>query len=116
MNNPNRKYKNFKMSIQSAKALYTKLLVDEEFRTKLEQTANQQERRQILQAGGFDYTPDELNLAKAELLESAAINNELSETDLQEIVGGGLHRLISPDGKSSISMSHFFDSFNVYLT
>jgi predicted ribosomally synthesized peptide with nif11-like leader len=95
------------MSIQSAKALYTRLLVDEEFRTQLEQVASQEERGQILQTSGFDYTPDELKIAKAELLESAVTNDELNETEQEEIIGGRLHRPI---------YSSIFDRFDVFLT
>ncbi|MDZ8105939.1 MAG: Nif11-like leader peptide family natural product precursor [Nostoc sp. DedQUE12a] len=104
------------MSIQSAKALYTKLLVDEEFRTKLEQAPSQQKRREILQASGFDYTPDELQIAKAELLQSAAANEELSQTELQEIAGGRLYKQIYSDGKYGKSLSSIFENFNLYLT
>ncbi|MCW5315513.1 Nif11-like leader peptide family natural product precursor [Nostoc sp. KVJ3] len=95
------------MSIQSAKALYTRLLVDEEFRTQLEQAASQEERGQILQNTGFYYTPDELKIAKAELLESAATNDELSETEQEEIIAGRSYRPI---------YSYIFDRFDVYLT
>ncbi len=40
------------MSIQSAKALYTKLLVDKKFRRQLERAATYQQRDRILQIAG----------------------------------------------------------------
>ncbi|MEH1770599.1 Nif11-like leader peptide family natural product precursor [Nostoc sp.] len=104
------------MSIESAKALYTKLLVDEEFRAELEEAATKHQRCEILQAAGFDYTPDELKVAKTELLESAATNDELTKTEEEKIVGGRLQKLIYPNVRYTDSICSIFDSFDVYLT
>jgi predicted ribosomally synthesized peptide with nif11-like leader len=76
------------MSIQNAKALYSRLLADEEFKQQLEQAASYQQRHQILQAAGFSCTPAELNIAKRELLQSVETNQELSETEEEGIIGG----------------------------
>ncbi len=76
------------MSIQSARALYTKLLVDEEFRQQLEQVTSYQQRYDILQAAGFVCTLAELKLAKNELLQSLETNEELSEIEQDFIQGG----------------------------
>jgi predicted ribosomally synthesized peptide with nif11-like leader len=78
------------MSIQNAKALYSRLLADEEFKQQLEQAASHQQRHQILQAAGFSCTPAELDIAKRELLQSieTETNQELSETEEEGIIGG----------------------------
>ncbi len=76
------------MSIQNAKALYTRLLADEEFRKQLEQAVNYQERYDILQAAGFSCTPTELKIAKHELLRSLKTEEELSESEQESIMGG----------------------------
>ena len=76
------------MSIQNARALYTKLLVDEEFRKQLEQAASYQKRYGILETAGFSCTPAELKLAKNELLQSLKTNEELSEIEQEHIRGG----------------------------
>ena len=77
------------MSIQSAKALYTRLLADEDFRQQLEQAASDQQRYDILQAAGFACTPAELKIAKQELLQSLKNDGELSEIEQDYIQGGG---------------------------
>ncbi|MGL5942263.1 MAG: Nif11-like leader peptide family RiPP precursor [Waterburya sp.] len=76
------------MSIHNAKALYTRLLVDEEFRKQLERAASYQERYDILQTAGFACTPTELNIAKNELLRSLQTEEELSESEQESIMGG----------------------------
>ena len=76
------------MSIQSAKALYSRLLSDEAFRRQLEQAVSHQQRYEILQAAGFSCTPAELQIAKNELLQSLQNNEELSEIE-QECIRGG---------------------------
>ena len=78
------------MSIQSAKALYTRLLADKQFRRELERAFNYQQRHDILQAAGFSCTPTELKIAKNELLESLETNSneELSEIEQENIRGG----------------------------
>lgn len=90
------------MSIQSAKALYSRLLADEKFRKQLEQAANYQRRYQILQAAGFSCTHTELKIAKNELLNSMTKNQELSEIEQQHIIGGS-------------SVQSLLDRFDYYL-
>lgn len=90
------------MSIQNAKALYCRLLADEEFRKQLEQAASYLQRYQILKAAGFSCTQAELNIAKNELLQSAKINRELSEIEQDFIVGGS-------------SIQSWLDHFDEYL-
>ena len=76
------------MSIQSARALYTRLLADEDFRKELEQATSYQQRYDILQAAGFSCTPVELQIAKNELLQSLKTDGELSEIEQDYIQGG----------------------------
>jgi predicted ribosomally synthesized peptide with nif11-like leader len=76
------------MSIKSAKALYNRLLNDEVFRTQIDGIESEEERRQFLQAAGYEYSPEELEAAKTELLESISNNEELSERELEEVAGG----------------------------
>lgn len=90
------------MSIQNAKALYSRLLADEEFRKQLEQAASYQERYHILKAAGFSCTQVELNIAKNELLQSVKTNRELSEIEQDFIVGGS-------------SIQSLLDHFDEYL-
>jgi predicted ribosomally synthesized peptide with nif11-like leader len=76
------------MSIESAKALYNRLLNDEEFRTQIDGIEGEEERRQFLYTAGYEYTPEELEAAKTELLESISSNEELSDRELEEVAGG----------------------------
>ena len=59
------------MSIQSARALYSRLIADDQFKRKLEQAANYEECYQILQIAGFACT-SELNIARNQLWRSPA--------------------------------------------
>ena len=90
------------MSIQSAKALYSRLLADEEFRRQLERATSYEQRCRILQAAGFSCTPAELNIAKHELLQSLKTNGELSEIEQESIIGGN-------------SIQFWLDRFDNYL-
>ncbi len=76
------------MSIESAKSLYNRLLNYEEFRTQIDEIEGEEERRQFLQAAGYEYTPEELEAAKTELLESISSNEELSDRELEGVAGG----------------------------
>lgn len=90
------------MSIQNAKALYTRLLSDKEFRSKLERTTSYLQRVQILQSAGFSCTPTELNIAKNEMLQFNKGNRDLSDVEQQHIVGGS-------------SLKSLLDRFDHYL-
>ena len=58
------------MTIQSAKAIYSRLIADEQFERQLERAVSYEERYQILQTAGFTCTSVELNIAKNQLLQS----------------------------------------------
>ncbi len=76
------------MSIESAKAFYSRMTTDEAFRTQLEQAASKEERQQILQATGYDFTPEEWKAATAQIQESTFVDSELSEAQLEAVSGG----------------------------
>ena len=76
------------MSIKHAKALYSRLIADENFRQKIEQAFSYEERYQILQDAGFACTSLELKIAKNELLQSSLKNRELNSIEEAKIVGG----------------------------
>jgi predicted ribosomally synthesized peptide with nif11-like leader len=76
------------MSIESAKAFYLRMTTDEAFRTQLEQAASVEERQQILQAAGYDFTPEDWEAAKAQIQASASANGELSDAELTAVSGG----------------------------
>ncbi|MEH1992178.1 Nif11-like leader peptide family natural product precursor [Nostoc sp.] len=75
------------MSIESAKAFYSKMTTDETFRSQLEQAASKEERQQIIQAAGYNFTPEEWQAATAQIQESKA-DSELSEAQLKAVSGG----------------------------
>ncbi|MBD1930048.1 Nif11-like leader peptide family natural product precursor [Trichocoleus sp. FACHB-90] len=76
------------MSIESAKAFYSQMTTDEAFRTPFEQAANKEERKQILQAEGYDFTPEEWQAATAEIQDLNSADNELSDAQLEAVSGG----------------------------
>ena len=82
------------MSIQNAKALYSRLLIDEKFRKQLEGAACDRDRAQILQDAGFSCTQVELKIAKNELLHSLKPHRikdgELNSIEEEGIIGGSL--------------------------
>lgn len=75
------------MSVESASAFYQRVTTDEVFRTQLQNTASE-ERTAIIQAAGYNFTPEEWETATAQILETATGDRELSETDLEAIAGG----------------------------
>lgn len=75
------------MSIESAKDFYDRLATDEAFRIQLLNAANE-ERTAIIQAAGYDFTPEEWESATAEILAVAEANPELDEAELEAIAGG----------------------------
>jgi predicted ribosomally synthesized peptide with nif11-like leader len=78
------------MSIENAKAFYSRITTDEAFRTQLEQAASVEERQQILQASGYEFTPADWEAVKAQFQASNSADSELSEADLQAVSGGVL--------------------------
>lgn len=76
------------MSIESAKVFYSRMTTDEAFRTPFEQAATKEERKQLLQVAGYDFTPEEWQVATAEIQDSNSANSELSDAQLEAVSGG----------------------------
>ena len=74
------------MSIESAKLFYTRVSSDKEFRDRLDQ-ATTEERSQILQEAGYEFTTEEWETAKEQIL-STSDSDELSDAELTEVSGG----------------------------
>ncbi|MBC6430120.1 Nif11-like leader peptide family natural product precursor [Nostoc sp. HG1] len=75
------------MSIESAKAFYSRMTTDETFRSQLEQATSIEERQQILQAAGYEFTSEEWEATKAEF-QASNDSRELSDSELQAVSGG----------------------------
>lgn len=78
------------MSIASAKALYHRLIADETFLSQFERAASQEERIQMLQAAGYEFTLEEWKAAVAEIQASNSYGEELNDTDLRSVGGGAI--------------------------
>lgn len=77
------------MSVENAKSFYIRVTTDEEFRNQLEQTATAEERQQILQEAGYEFTSEEWETAKEQILAaSESQEGELSDAELTSISGG----------------------------
>ena len=77
------------MSIENAQSFYVRVTTDEEFRTQLEQTETVEERQQIIRTAGFEFTNEEWETAKEQILAASSSNEgELSDTELTAISGG----------------------------
>ncbi|MEY2832387.1 MAG: Nif11 domain, partial [Cyanobacteriota bacterium] len=46
------------MSIENAQSFYVRVSSDKEFRTQLEQTETVEERQQIIQTAGYEFTAE----------------------------------------------------------
>jgi predicted ribosomally synthesized peptide with nif11-like leader len=68
------------MSVESAKAFYGRMVGDEAFRTQYRNAASEDDRRDILLAAGYNFTPEEWETAQ----------EEISDAEL-EAVSGGVH-------------------------
>jgi predicted ribosomally synthesized peptide with nif11-like leader len=75
------------MSIESASAFYQRVTTDEAFRTQLQST-HSEERTAIIQHAGYDFTPEEWEAATAQILETAEVDRELNEAELESVAGG----------------------------
>jgi predicted ribosomally synthesized peptide with nif11-like leader len=76
------------MSIESAKEFYSRMTTDQAFRTQLEQATTREERQQILQVAGYDFTPEDWEAAKTQIQASNSANGELSDAELTAVSGG----------------------------
>ena len=89
------------MSIDSAKAFYSRMTTDEAFRNQLEQLASKQERKQIMQTAGYDFTPEEWQATIAQIQDANSASGELSDAQLEAVSGGvaaqPMYGVIRPD-------------------
>ena len=79
------------MSTESARGFVLKLIADEGFREEVQTTEDPAARVELAEVAGFQFTPDELEGALAELA-SAETVGDLLEND--EVVGFALGNLV----------------------
>ncbi|MUG97847.1 Nif11-like leader peptide family natural product precursor [Scytonema sp. UIC 10036] len=82
------------MSIESAKSFYSRVAVDDAFRSQLEQSLTQEERKQILKASGYQFTADEWQVVIDELQACNSDADALQDEDLEAIAGGVTYQLM----------------------
>lgn len=78
------------MSVESANAFFSRITTDEVFRTQLQQAANKEERKQIMQAAGYEFTPEEWKATTAQIQVSNSADSELSDAELEAVSGGAV--------------------------
>lgn len=74
------------MTIESAKAFYQRMTEDEAFNTQYQNASSDKERKKILEAAGYSFTPEEWKATLAEI--SNLSGDELSDAELTEVSGG----------------------------
>lgn len=76
------------MTVESAKAFYKRIDVDEAFRTQFQNATSNDERQMLVQNAGYNFTPEEWEAAITEI--SASDNQELSDAELAAVNGGSI--------------------------
>lgn len=76
------------MSIESAKAFYDRMVTDKAFRTQHQDAASDDERREIVLAAGYRFTPEEWKIATTQIQASNSDEGELSDAQLETVSGG----------------------------
>jgi len=76
------------MSLESAREFMEKYKTDTQLSAKLAETKDASEKMAIAQAAGFDFSHEEL----------AKLNEELSEAELDAVVGGEWNPKCTEDG------------------
>lgn len=74
------------MSIESAKAFYERMVTDEAFQTQYQNAVTNDERREVVLAAGYNFTPEEWEAAITQISESS--DGELSDAELTTVSGG----------------------------
>jgi predicted ribosomally synthesized peptide with nif11-like leader len=74
------------MSRENAKAFYQRMVRDEAFRTQYQNANSEDDRRHILLAEGYGFTPEEWETASAEIAQSSP--GEISDAELEAVSGG----------------------------
>ena len=84
------------MSIESAKAFYTRMTEDDAFRTPFEQESiTNEERRQMIADAGYEFTAEEWQAAMTEIATSD-YEGELNEEELEAVAGGMIYGSVRP--------------------
>lgn len=78
------------MSIESAKAFFERVTVDEAFRTQVESYPID-ERANFLGIAGYDFTPEEWETATGDFFQKISTNEEINELELEAISGGVIY-------------------------
>jgi predicted ribosomally synthesized peptide with nif11-like leader len=74
------------MSIENAKAFYQRMVSDETFRTQYQNATSDEQRRKLLLAENYGFTPEEWKTASADIAKSS--QGEISEAELEAVSGG----------------------------
>ena len=81
------------MSLESAREFMTKYQKDKELTAKLVEAKTPAEKMAVAKAAGYDFTFEEL----------AKVNEELSEAELDAVVGGEWNPNCTDDGHCGVS-------------
>ncbi|MBD2299685.1 Nif11-like leader peptide family natural product precursor [Nostoc sp. FACHB-87] len=74
------------MSIQDAQAFYSRMKTDDAFLDQVENAASPENRLEIIQSAGYDFSAEEFNTVLAQNAQPEA--GELSEAELLQVSGG----------------------------
>ena len=74
------------MSIESAKAFAERLKTDGELRSALRSA---EDKAKLVKGAGFDFTMEEWQQVRKELIDKAAEDRELSDEEIAKVAGGG---------------------------
>lgn len=77
------------MTIESAKAFYERMLTDEAFRAQHQNVGSDDERREMVLAAGYNFTPAEWEAALNQI--SDLPDSEFSDAELSAVSGGEGH-------------------------
>jgi predicted ribosomally synthesized peptide with nif11-like leader len=83
------------MSIESAKAFWSKVTEDNSFRQKLEALTDDKQRVELARSAGFDFTMDELKQVVSEKVTGGRAGGELTDEALESVWGGTTTNIVS---------------------
>ena len=75
------------MTIESARALYQKVIEDADFRASFEAVSTEEEKKHFIKDAGYNFTSDEWQQMLTEV-QAANSSQELSEEELEAVAGG----------------------------
>ncbi len=79
------------MSIESARAFYERIVTDEVFKTQYQNAVSDDERREIVLAASYNFTPEEWEAAMNQISESS--DEVLNDAELEAVSGGSIRPL-----------------------